>query len=65
LCLAAGAGAAAGWAGKWMMDLGHPIPLAIVSLGLYGAVYLGVAVVFRVPEARGLINKVGGFARFN
>ena len=63
LCLAAGAGAAAGWAGKWVMDLSHPIPLAIVSLGLYGAVYLGIAVTFRVPEARGLMNKVGGFIR--
>jgi putative peptidoglycan lipid II flippase len=61
LCLAAGAGATAGWAGKWVMDLSHPIPLAVVSLGLYGAVYLGIAVAFRVPEARGLINKVGGF----
>lgn len=65
LCLAAGAGAAAGWAGKWMMDLSHPIPLAIVSLGLYGAVYLGIAVAFRVPEARGLISKVSGFAGFH
>jgi putative peptidoglycan lipid II flippase len=64
LCLAAGAGAAAGWAGKWVMDLSHPIPLAIVSLGLYGAVYLGIAVAFRVPEARGLISKIGGFLRF-
>jgi hypothetical protein len=47
------------------MDLSHPIPLAIVSLGLYGAVYLGIAVVFRVPEARGLINKAGGFVGFH
>jgi peptidoglycan biosynthesis protein MviN/MurJ (putative lipid II flippase) len=61
LCLAAVAGAAAGWAGKWMMDLSHPIPLAIVSLGLYGTVYLGLAVAFRVPEARGLISKAGSF----
>jgi putative peptidoglycan lipid II flippase len=65
LCLAAVVGAAAGWAGKLMMDLSHPIPMAIVSLGLYGAVYLGLAVAFRVPEARGLISKVGGFMRFN
>ena len=65
LCLAAGAGAAAGWAGKWMMGLSHPIPLGIVSLGLYGAVYLGVAVAFRVPEAKGLINKVGSFVGFH
>ena len=60
-CLAAGAGAAAGWAGKWIMGLSHPIPLAIVSLGLYGTVYFGVALAFRVQEAKGLINKVGSF----
>ena len=65
LCLAAGAGAAAGWAGKWMMGLSHPIPLAILSLGLYGVVYLGVAVAFRVPEAKGLISKVSGLIRPN
>ncbi len=65
LCLAAGAGAAAGWAGKWMMGLSHPIPLAIVSLGLYGAVYFGVTLAFRVPEARGLISKASRFIRFN
>jgi len=48
-----------------MMDLSHPIPLAIVSLGLYGAVYLGVAVAFRVSEARGLVSKAGRLIRFN
>jgi putative peptidoglycan lipid II flippase len=62
LWTAAGMGAAAGWAGKLMMELSHPIPLAIVSLGLYGTVYLGIAVAFRVPEARGLISKVGDLA---
>ena len=65
LWAAAAAGAAAGWGGKSMMDLSHPIPLAIVSLGLYGAVYLGIALAFRVPEARGLISKVGRFIRLN
>jgi putative peptidoglycan lipid II flippase len=65
LCLAAGAGAAAGWAGKWLMGQSHPIPLAIVSLGLYGVVYFGIAAAFRVPEARGLIGKVGGFVGFH
>jgi putative peptidoglycan lipid II flippase len=58
LWVAAGFGTAAGWAGKLMMDLNHPIPLAAVSLGLYGVVYFGVAAVFRVPEARGVVNKV-------
>lgn len=58
LWVAAGLGTAAGWAGKLMMDLHHPIPLAIVSLGLYGAVYFGIASAFRVPEAREVFDKV-------
>jgi len=62
LWIAAGTGAAAGWLGKLMMNLSHPITLAIVSLGLYGAVYFGIATAFNVPEARGLINKVTDFA---
>jgi len=65
LWTAAAVGAAAGWAGKLAMGVNHPIPLAIVSLGLYGVVYMGVAVVFRVPEARGLMSKVGGLAGFH
>jgi len=45
-------------AGRQMvMDLSHPIPLAIVSLGLYGAVYLGIAVNVSCAGARGLMNK--------
>jgi putative peptidoglycan lipid II flippase len=62
LWIAAGVGAVAGWAGKLMMNLSHPIVLAIVSLGLYGAVYFGIATVFQIPEARGFIRKVTDFA---
>jgi putative peptidoglycan lipid II flippase len=58
LWAAAGAGAAAGWGGKLMMSLYHPIPLAIVSLGLYGFLYFAVATLLHVPEASGLINKI-------
>lgn len=65
LWIAAGAGAAAGWGGKLMMNLGHPITLAIVSLGLYGVVYFAIATAFHVPEARGLIKKVAAFAGLN
>jgi putative peptidoglycan lipid II flippase len=64
LWIAAGVGAAAGWVGKLMMFQSHPIVLAIVSLGLYGAVYFGIAMAFHVPEAKGLINTVSRFARF-
>jgi len=64
LWIAAGVGAAAGWVGKLVMVQSHPIVLAIVSLGLYGAFYFGIAMAFRVPEAKGLINTVSRFAGF-
>jgi hypothetical protein len=47
------------------MNLSHPIPLAVVSLGLYGVVYFAIATAFQVPEARGLIQKVAGFGRLH
>jgi putative peptidoglycan lipid II flippase len=58
LWIAAGAGAVAGWGTKLTMNLSHPISLAIVSLGLYGAVYFGIATAFHVPEAEKLIDAV-------
>jgi hypothetical protein len=58
LWIAAGAGAVAGWGAKLTMNLSHPISLAIVSLGLYGAVYFGIATAFHVPEAEKLIDAV-------
>ncbi len=64
LWVSAGAAAAAGWAGKLMMNQSHPIALAIVSLGMYGIAYFGVATGFRIPEAKGLLDKVAGFVRF-
>jgi hypothetical protein len=63
LWVSAGAAAAAGWCGKLMMNLSHPIILAIVSLGMYGVVYFGVTVLFRLPEVKGLMNRVTGFMR--
>jgi putative peptidoglycan lipid II flippase len=64
LWISAGIAAAAGWVGKWIMSLSHPILLAIVSLGMYGMVYFGVATIFHLPEMQGLIIKVNGFVRF-
>jgi hypothetical protein len=46
-----------------MINLNHPVLLAIVSLGLYGIVYFGIAAIFRIPEATGLIQKVQRFKR--
>ena len=63
LWVSAGTAAAAGWGGKLMMNQSHPIVLAIVSLGMYGIVYFGAAIVFRLPEVEDLVNKVTGFVR--
>jgi putative peptidoglycan lipid II flippase len=64
LWLSAGAAAAAGWAGKMIMGLYHPILLATVSLGMYGVVYFSVAITFRLPEVEGLIRKGTAFLHF-
>jgi hypothetical protein len=64
LWVSAGAAAAVGWGGKLMMDQSHPILLAIVSLGMYGAVYFGMATILHVPEMVGLFHKATGFVRF-
>jgi hypothetical protein len=61
LWVAAGVGAAFGWTGKLLMNLRHPIIVAIVSLGLYGVVYFGMATFLHVPEARGTIRKITDF----
>jgi len=63
LWVCAGAAAAAGWGGKLMMNPSHPIMLAIVSLGMYGIVYFGAAIVFRLPEVENLVNKVARLVR--
>ena len=65
LWAAAVVGAAAGWVGKLMMGVSHPIPLAIVSLGLYGAVYFGIGLAFRVSEARGLLIRAARLIGFH
>jgi putative peptidoglycan lipid II flippase len=61
LWVSAGAAAAAGWGGKLMMNQSHPIVLAIVSLGMYGIAYFGLTTGFRLPEAKGLLDKVTVF----
>jgi len=61
LWLSAGVAAAAGWGGKLMMNQSHPILLAIVSLGMYGIAYFGLTTGFRLPEAKGLLDKITVF----
>ena len=61
LWVCAVAGAAAGWAGKWLMMSSHPILLAIVSLGFFGIVYFAAAFLFRLDEVKGLIGRISRF----
>jgi putative peptidoglycan lipid II flippase len=57
LWFAAFLGAAAGWAGKILLGPRHPIPVAILVLGLYGLTYFGVTSAINITEARNIIGK--------
>ena len=52
---AAAAGAAIGWAALRYLPAWHPVPLAVVVLGGYGATYLLAARLLGVQEARNLL----------
>src|SRR6185437_1025366 len=56
------AGAALGYELKRLMGTGHPWPLAVVSLGVFGTVYLGGTYVFGIDESRktvdGLLRRI-------
>jgi putative peptidoglycan lipid II flippase len=64
LWIAAGAGAAAGWAVKPAVAGSHPILLAVVVLGIYGMVYFAIAHILHVPEVQGVVGKVVRMVRF-
>lgn len=58
-------GGAAGFALKLALRImwpanpfGHPIVTAIVVLGVYGVIYLGLTTVLGVPEARGALSRL-------
>lgn len=56
-------GAALGWGAKLLIPTWHPIPLAIVVLGLYGTTYFAVGYVFGLPPARAIIGRFLRFGR--
>ena len=58
LWAAAIVGAAAAWAIKAALPLLHPIVLAVLVLGPYGVIYLGMTMALRIPEARLAMQKV-------
>jgi putative peptidoglycan lipid II flippase len=63
LWLGALVGAGLGWALKLLVADWHPIPLAIVVLGSYGAAYFAVGYLFDVPQAKTIIHRLLRFHR--
>jgi putative peptidoglycan lipid II flippase len=58
LWTAAAVGAAAGFALKLILPRLHPIPVAIIVLGVYGVLYFAVAAAFGLPEAHAVLKKL-------
>jgi putative peptidoglycan lipid II flippase len=54
---AAVAGAVVGWGAKLLVGTDRPLITALAVLVPYGAVYLGMTVVLRVPEAKGALRR--------
>jgi putative peptidoglycan lipid II flippase len=59
LWVSAVSAAAAGWVVKLALYPGHPLLLALFSLGMYGAAYFAVAATLGVPQAVRLVAKIG------
>jgi len=57
LWFAAFLGATAGWGGKLLIGPRHPIPVAVLVLGIYGLSYFALTSAFGIPEARSLIAR--------
>jgi putative peptidoglycan lipid II flippase len=58
LALAALTGAGVAFLLKVRLPNLHPIVLAIVVLGLYGLVYLGITAAFRIPEISSVLSRL-------
>jgi putative peptidoglycan lipid II flippase len=57
LWIGAVSGAGLAWAIKLLVANWHPIPLAIVVLGLYGSCYFAVGYLFGLPPARAILGR--------
>jgi putative peptidoglycan lipid II flippase len=57
LWVAALAGGGAGWLVRYALPPLHPIPVAALALGAFGAAYLGGAALLGVPQARRLLRR--------
>jgi putative peptidoglycan lipid II flippase len=56
---AAAVGAALAWVAKLALGVAHPLLVGAVALPLYGAGYLGMALVLGIPEAGALLSRLG------
>ena len=63
LWMSAAAGALVGWAIKLALPPLHPIIVAVVVLGAYGAVFIGAAMLLRVPEAAAATRRLVALRR--
>ena len=50
-------GAGLAWAVKFVVAGWHPIPLAVVVLGVYGSCYFAIGYLFGLPPARAIIGR--------
>ncbi|HXM34108.1 MAG TPA: murein biosynthesis integral membrane protein MurJ [Pyrinomonadaceae bacterium] len=58
LWTAAAVGAMAGFALKLALRPLHPIPMALIVLGVYGVLYFAVAAAFGLPEAHSVLRRL-------
>jgi putative peptidoglycan lipid II flippase len=58
LIVSAAIGAAAAWGVKLALPPVHPIVAAVLILGAYGLVYLGMSVTFKVPEVSSVLSRL-------
>jgi putative peptidoglycan lipid II flippase len=58
MALAALAAAAVAWGVRMLVPVIHPIPYAVVILGAFGLIYVGVAYALGVEEARAWTRRI-------
>ena len=58
LWLSAFLAAAAGWGCKLLLGPRHPIPVAVLVIGIFGVGYFGLTFALGIPEARTVTGRV-------
>jgi hypothetical protein len=60
---ASAAAAAAAWGVKLLVSGVHPLLSALLTLGTYGVVYLGLTAALGIPEMRLVVDRLRRLAR--